>query len=600
MRSQATDATATDEDQQEQERVMGTTSNNASADGLVVESDANDANDKQEMGEMSSLLESSSPEELLFGDTSASSASISSASTGVSSSSYLPVPSLRECLGFMLPALGIYAAPPLMSLIDAAFVGRTSSVELAALGPASSISDSASLPLLFLSIAATNLIAKSTSKGNADEGRRVTRACLGLGTIGGIAIALAVFFKRLWLSSVYCGEPLGGAAVAILTPHCSSYTAIRTLGLPAVVVASIAQAVCIGMKDTRTPMVAVLLAAALNLVGDFVMVSKLGLGIAGAAWATSLSQLCAAGLLLRVLAKRGILRGRGVSQETFAPVQSNVAATAEGGEAEVYCESSTWETISSIMSFIPFLFVMAVKIGMHNSAAATAASLGGAPAAAHTALFAVAMLCFTFGDTGSSLSQAFLPAFASNDCEINPENPGSPRGRRRSQVSFDIAAAKPTMARLLKCTFGVSVTVIAISSALLTIFASQITNDPVVLRQMRRALPFMVGTLSLHGTAVTLEGLLLAQQNFRALTATYGVLAITIAAALGYVRTSGVGLLGVWATYIWFQLFRVVTFSAFGGLLPKRGLVAGFGRLWKQDFGRKPGFTSDDMLLYNN
>merc|ERR1719183_833483 len=118
------------------------------------------------------------------------------------------------------------------------------------------------------------------------------------------------------------------------------------------------------------------------------------------------------------------------------------------------------------------------------------------------------MLCFTFGDTGSSLSQAFLPAFASNDCEINPENPGSPRGRRRSQVSFDIAAAKPTMARLLKCTFGVSVTVIAISSALLTIFASQITNDPVVLRQMRRALPFMVGTLSLHGTAVTLEGLL--------------------------------------------------------------------------------------------
>ena len=545
MRSQATDATATDEDQQEQ-------------DGLIVESDINDA----------------------------------------SSSSYPPVPSLRECLGFMLPALGIYAAPPLLSLIDAAFVGRTSSVELAALGPASSISDSATLPLLFLSIAATNLIAKSTSKGNADEGRRVTRACLGLGTVGGIAIALAVFFKRLWLSSVYCGEPLtGGAAAAVLTPHCSSYTAIRTLGLPAVVVASIAQAVCIGIKDTRTPMVAVLLAAALNLVGDFVMVSRLGLGIAGAAWATSLSQLCAAGLLLRVLAKRGFLRGRGVSQETFAPVQCNVAATAEGGEAEVYCESSTWETISSILSFIPFLFVMAVKIGMHNSAAATAASLGGAPAAAHTALFAVAMLCFTFGDTSSSLSQAFLPAFASNDCEIDPENPGSPKGRRRSQVSFDIAAAKPTMARLLKCTFGVSATVIAISSALLTIFASQITNDPAVLRQMRRALPFMVGTLSLHGTAVTLEGLLLAQQNFRGLTATYGVLAITIAAALGYVRASGVGLLGVWATYIWFQLFRVVTFSAFGGLLlPKRGLVAGFG-LWKQVFGRKPDFTSDEEPL---
>jgi len=512
-----------------------------------------------------------------------------SSSSSISSNSYPPVPSLRECLSFMLPALGIYAAPSLMSLIDAAFVGRTSSVELAALGPASSISDSASLPLLFISIAATNLIAGATSKGNADESRRVTRACLGLGTIGGTIIALAVFFKRLWLSSVYCGEPLmGGAAAAsaaasataTLTPHCSSYTAIRTLGLPAVVVASIAQAVCIGTKDTRTPMVAVLLAAALNLVGDFIMVSGLGLGIAGAAWATTFSQMCAAGLLLRVLAKRGLLRGRGDSQELSAPVLTNVAETAEDGKATVYCQGSTRETISSILSFVPFLFVMSIKILMHNSAAATAASLGGAPAAAHTALFAVAMLCFTFGDTGSSLTQAFLPAFASTGCEIDPDNPGSSKGRRKMPVTFDVEAAKPTIARLLKCTLGVSTTVIAISSAMLTIFASQITKDAAVMYQMRRALPFMIGTLSLHGTAVALEGLLLAQQNFRALTATYSALAITIAAAMGYVRTSGVGLLGVWATYVWFQASRVVAFSVFAGLLP----TTGFKQLWRRTF----------------
>tara|TARA_B100000513_G_scaffold180566_1_gene99106 strand:+ start:560 stop:691 length:132 start_codon:yes stop_codon:yes gene_type:complete len=43
---------------------------------------------------------------------------------------------------------------------------------------------------------------------------------------------------------------------------------------------------------------------------------------------------------------------------------------------------------------------------MHNSSAATAASLGAVEAAAHTALFAIAMLCFTFGDVGSSLAQA--------------------------------------------------------------------------------------------------------------------------------------------------------------------------------------------------
>ena len=65
---------------------------------------------------------------------------------------YPPTPSFRDCFSFALPALGIYACPPLMSLIDASFIGRTSSIELAALGPAGSISDCAPLPLLFLSI----------------------------------------------------------------------------------------------------------------------------------------------------------------------------------------------------------------------------------------------------------------------------------------------------------------------------------------------------------------------------------------------------------------------------------------------------------------
>ena len=58
-----------------------------------------------------------------------------------------------------------------------------------------------------------------------------------------------------------------------------------------------------------------------------------------------------------------------------------------------------------IMTSAPFLYVVQVKTLMHNSAAAAAASLGGAAAAAHTALFATAMLCFTFGDVGSTMAQ---------------------------------------------------------------------------------------------------------------------------------------------------------------------------------------------------
>jgi len=486
--------------------------------------------------------------------------------------SYPPTPTLRECFTFAIPALGIYASPPLLSLIDAAFVGRmASSVELAALGPAGSISDCASLPLLFLSIAATNLVAKSNAAGDEDGSRRVTRACLGMGAVGGLILALAVYTRSGPLSALYCGEKAGAA---ILAPYCSSYVTIRSLALPAVVVSTIAQAVCIGIKDTRTPMMAVLLASVLNFAGDLILVPGLGLGIVGAAWATSASQICAAGLLLRVLAKRGLLRGADakVEKEESADLLSVSTAAGEENHDVPSSTATLAHTIRSILSFVPFLFVMSVKIGMHNSCAAVAASLGGAPAAAHTALFAVAMLCFTFGDVGSSLSQAFLPAFVGEEEDGELLKKEGRRGEKKKEGSgappFDLAAARPTISRLLQCTFAISATVMGISTALLTVFAPSITTDPAVLHQMRKTLPLVAATLCMHGTAVTLEGLLLARRHFRGLTWTYAGVGASIAAALAAVKGRGWGLTGVWGAYVWFNLSRVLAFSLIGGLWP--------------------------------
>lgn len=458
---------------------------------------------------------------------------------------YPPTPSLRECFSFALPALGIYACPPLMSLIDASFIGRTSSIELAALGPAGSISDCSPLPLLFLSIAATNLVAKAYANGDDASCARISRTSLALGTASGILLAIAFYQLAAPLSMLYCGgnSLATRASAETLAPLCASYVAIRAIALPAVVVASIAQSVCIGSKDTKTPMVAVALAGVLNFMGDLLLVNYMGMGIAGAAWATTLSQFAAAALLLRVLQKRGFLRSGG-------PVAVNGLSKKESMQdfeaAVVESDVSTKATIMSLLNFVPFLFVMGVKIGMHNSCAAAAASLGGAQAAAHTALFAVAMLCFTFGDVGSSLSQAFLPAFASTK-------------------SFNIAAATPTLKQLLKCTFTISTTVVCLSSALISLFSGQLTRDPAVLFQMRRVLPLLIVTLSLHGTAVTLEGLLLAKKNFTGLTLTYAGVAASIAA--WRIALAGTGLMGIWGCYIWFQASRIAAFAIFGGLL---------------------------------
>ena len=458
---------------------------------------------------------------------------------------YPPTPTFRECLAFALPALGIYICSPLMSLIDAAFIGRTSSVELAALGPASSISDSAPLPLLFLSIAATNLIAQATAKDDMAAAARVSRTALGVGSICGLVLAAALYFGASPLSILYCGGAQAPTA-QLLGPACTTYVSIRALALPAVVVTTIAQAISIGNKDTKTPMVSVFVAAVLNLLGDFVLVKGMKWGIAGAAWATAASQFVSAGLLVKNLKKRGFLDAT-TNQETGQDV-------------------STMATVKQLASFIPFLFVMTVKIGWHNSCSATAASLGGIMAAAHTAVLSVAMVCMVLGDVGSSLSQAFLPAFLRSSGETKESS-------SKTGATFDLEAAMPTIRQLLKCTLSISATVMALASLMIGVFGGQISGDPAVVAEMRRILPWIVATLSFHGSAVTLEGLLLSRKKFQNLTVCYSILAVIVAAFQVATRRFRLGLAGVWGCYLFFCCSRVLTFSALGGLLrPARWL----------------------------
>ena len=470
--------------------------------------------------------------------------------------SYPPTPSFRECLAFALPALGIYICPPLMSLIDASFIGRLStSLELAALGPASTISDSAPLPLLFLSIAATNLIAKSVAQKDHQASARVSRTALGMGTICGTILAFLVAALAKPLSILYCGGASASAEQLLLATACAKYVAIRAFALPAVVITTIAQAICIGTKDTKTPMISVALAAVCNLLGDLILVKGFGQGIAGAAWATSLSQVVAAGLLLRVLKTRGFLT-KDQNQTT-----------------------STIDTVKQLLSFIPFLFIMTVKIGWHNSCTATAASLGGVQAAAHTALLSVAMVCMVLGDVGSSLSQAFLPAFEGSEPAIaSPINTKKRSSKQSTIPTFDLEAAMPTIRQLLKCTVSISATVATFAATAIGVFGGQITNDPLVVAEMRNTLPWILATLCFHGSAVTLEGLLLSRKMFQPLSACYTILAVTVAAFQIATRRFGLGLAGVWACYVWFCASRVVTFSTLGGLLRPRRWIQRFRR----------------------
>lgn len=471
--------------------------------------------------------------------------------------SFPKTPSFRECLKFAIPTLGIYTCPPLMSLIDASFIGRLKSVEeLAALGPAASISDSAPLPLLFLSIAATNLIASTTAEYEVSEEEakaqcgRISRTSMSMGAAGGILLSLLLYSSAAPVSQFFInsGSATATSSSAALVSYCTSYVAIRALALPAAALTSIAQAICIGQKDSKTPMLAVVLAGCLNFIGDLVLVKRWG--IAGVAWATALSQYAAMGLLLLTLQRRGLLFPPSIDKKVTDKLSTQTAKL----------ESlSLQSTVVSLLGFVPFIYVMGVKIFMHNACASTAVGLGGPAAAAHTALFAVGMLCFTFGDAAASMAQAYLPAF-----------------RRNGQ--YYLQDALPTLKQLLKCTWSISGTVVILATTILTCFGHKITSSAAVLREMRRVLPLVAATLCVHGTAVTLEGLLLSRKMFRPLMIIYSGVAISIALWMAAVQRFGAGLTGVWGCYVWFSASRIIAFSTAGGLF--QPVIQGIRRRW--------------------
>merc|ERR1719359_693178 len=93
-----------------------------------------------------------------------------------------------------------------------------------------------------------------------------------------------------------------GAASAPMLSAATQYTSIRALGYPAALMTMTLQSAFIATKDSKTPLLAVPIAAAVNLVADLVLVP--GMGAAGAAWATTLALYTNAAALLALWARK--------------------------------------------------------------------------------------------------------------------------------------------------------------------------------------------------------------------------------------------------------------------------------------------------------
>jgi MATE family multidrug resistance protein len=182
-----------------------------------------------------------------------------------------------------VPALGTLAADPIVSLVDTAFVGQLGKTPLAALGVSVAVFSVAFFLFNFLAYGTTPLIAGAVARGDSNEAGRLTVAALVLGTTIGV---ITMLLLQLLADPVL---RLMGARAELLA-DAAGYLRIRLLGMPAVLLATVAHGVFRGYQDTRTPLWVTGSISVFNLILDPILIFGLGWGLVGAAAATTVAQ----------------------------------------------------------------------------------------------------------------------------------------------------------------------------------------------------------------------------------------------------------------------------------------------------------------------
>ena len=194
----------------------------------------------------------------------------------------------RVILKFSIPLLISTALQQLYNIVDSVIVGQfTGSSGLAAIGAAYPVT------LFYIAVATGTAMGCSVVISQLFGAQRykelksaVSTALISLAVFGAVlALAGVLLARPLMVLLRASGETLEGSSV---------YLAIYSAGVLPMLIYNAASSVFTGLGNPRLPLLLLLFSSVLNIVLDLVAVAAMGLGVLGAAWATTISQLSAA------------------------------------------------------------------------------------------------------------------------------------------------------------------------------------------------------------------------------------------------------------------------------------------------------------------
>ena len=205
---------------------------------------------------------------------------------------------LKKLVFFMLPILGALVLQAAYGAVDLLVVGRFGSTSgLSAVSTGSQVLNLVTFVVTQLAMGITVLIARYLGEKRQEK--------IGM-VLGGAAVVFALISAGLFIVMVGLARPI---SVLMQAPEeavnlTASYVRICGSGIFFIVAYNLLAAVFRGMGDSKSPLLFVLVACVVNIIGDLVLVAGLHLDAAGAAFATVFAQAVSVVFAVVILLKK--------------------------------------------------------------------------------------------------------------------------------------------------------------------------------------------------------------------------------------------------------------------------------------------------------
>jgi Na+-driven multidrug efflux pump len=369
------------------------------------------------------------------------------------------------------------------------------------------------------------------------------------------------------------------------------YVWIRSLSMPASAIIGSAQAACLGMQDVKSPLYITLMAAAVNLIADLILVPQshpwIG-GAAGAAWGTALSQYVAMIIYIRWLSQGPKQETNGISR-AWSKISGRLSDRRRKGDTNMVAETATLTESnensipsrehnnkqsttkgflqgsfrvkdllkkrraedSTSRGYVPYVIpVTTTQVGRCSVYVAmghvVSSSLGTVGMAANQILTAFFYALIPVADALSQTAQALLPRiFAAQDLAENPRE--KTRVVRSALTSFGKAAllSGGVLAGIVAC--------IPLATKLC------MTSDPAVLAIVNSVVPIYLLIFCFHGIFCASEGILMAQKDLGYLGKMYALYFAVVPTIMLQLKRQGaqLQLQSIWLVFLGYQIFRI-------------------------------------------